>query len=144
MPRRNRINPATDSPTVRRPALVLLSNDERLVTTVRAAAADWTVLKCEIANLTSLIREPDVGLVIFDDQSVASADRGWVLTEIRRCASRASIIYVTGDHDHASERLARARGVLFYTAKPLDPGYLDLLLQRLLQMHNGNNRLANR
>jgi DNA-binding NtrC family response regulator len=83
-------------------------------------------------------------VVIFDDQSVAASDRGWALTEIRRCASKASIIYVAGDHDQENEKQARTRGVLFYTAKPLIPGDVILLLQRLLQMQNGNHQLANR
>ncbi len=126
------------------PVLVLLSNDKELLVTVRRAAAlGWTIVTSEISDLASLIREPHVKLVIFDDESVAASDRGWVLTEIRRCASRASIIYIAGDHDHEGEKLARARGVLFYTAKPLALSYLTLLLQRQLQMHNGNSHLAN-
>ena len=126
------------------PVLVLLSNDKDLLETVRRAAAlGWTIIKSELTDLGSLIREPNVKLVIFDDESVAASDRGWALAEIRRCAARASIIYIAGDHDHEAEKLARARGVLFYTARPLALSYLTLLLQRQLQMHNGNSHLAN-
>lgn len=126
------------------PILALLSNDEQLTETVQGMAGSaWSLVKPGIARISSLIREPNVRLVIFDDQSVAASDRGWVLTEIRRCASKASIIYVAGEHDHENEKQARTRGVLFYTAKPLIPGDVNLLLQRLLQMQNGKRDLAN-
>jgi DNA-binding NtrC family response regulator len=127
------------------PMLALLSNDEHLTETVEGAArSEWSVVKPGMDQISTLIREPDVKVVIFDDQSVAASDRGWALTEIRRCASKASIIYVAGDHDQENEKQARTRGVLFYTAKPLIPGDVILLLQRLLQMQNGNHQLANR
>jgi len=127
------------------PILALLSNDEQLTATVQGAAqSEWSLIKPEMAQISSLIREPNVRLVIFDDQSVAPSDRGWALSEIRRCASKASIIYVAGDHDQENERQARTRGVLFYTAKPLIPGDVILLLRRLVQLQNGNRDLANR
>lgn len=127
------------------PILALVSNDDQLTETVQSAAgSEWSVVKPGIAEISSLIREPKVKLVIFDDQSVAASDRGWALTEIRRCASKASIIYVAGEHDHENEKQARTRGVLFYTAKPLILGDVNLLLQRLLKMQDGSRGLANR
>jgi hypothetical protein len=120
------------------PILVLLTRDGELSESVKeAAGSEWTVISLDVDQLTSLIREPNVGLVIFDDQSVAASDRGWALTEIRKCASRASIVYIADQHDHDNERQARTRGVLFYTAKPLMLGDVSLLLERLLRMHNG-------
>jgi hypothetical protein len=128
------------------PILALLSDDGQLTEMVQGAAGSkWSVVKPGIAEISSLIREPNVKLVIFDDQSVPNSDRGWALTEIQRCASNASIIYVAGEHDQESEKQARTRGVLFYTAKPLIPGDVDLLLQRLLQLRDDGRRdLANR
>jgi DNA-binding NtrC family response regulator len=143
MPRRNHARGPTSDGAM--PMLALLSNDEHLTETVEGAArSEWSVVKPGMDQISTLIREPDVKVVIFDDQSVAASDRGWALTEIRRCASKASIIYVAGDHDQENEKQARTRGVLFYTAKPLIPGDVILLLQRLLQMQNGNHQLANR
>jgi DNA-binding NtrC family response regulator len=125
--------------------LALLTNDDHLTKTVRGeAGSEWKVVKSALDQLSSLIREPNVKLVVFDDQSVPDSDRGWALTEIRRCASRASIIYVAGEHDHENEKQARARGVLFYTAKPLLPGFVHLILERQLQMQNGKRDLAPR
>lgn len=121
-----------------RPILVLLSRDRELSESVtQAAGSEWTVIRRDVDQLTNLIREPNVGVVVFDDQSVAALDRGWVLSEIRRCASKASIVYIADQHDPENERQARARGVLFYTAKPLMPGDVRLVLERLLRMHNG-------
>jgi DNA-binding NtrC family response regulator len=126
------------------PILALLSNDGQLMETVQGAAgSQWSVVKPGIAQLIGLIHEPNVKLVIFDDQLVAASERGRALTEIRRCASKASIIYVAGQHDQENEKLARTGGVLFYTAKPLSPSDVNLLLQRLLQMQDERRDLAN-
>ena len=131
-PRNNAIQPTSDSGM---PILALLSNDGQLMETVQGAAgSQWSVVKPGIAQLIGLIHEPNVKLVIFDDQLVAASERGRALTEIRRCASKASIIYVAGQHDQENEKLARTGGVLFYTAKPLRPSDVNLLLQRLLQI----------
>jgi hypothetical protein len=112
--------------------------------TVQAAAGSkWSVVKPGITQLIGLIREPNLKLVIFDDQLVAPSERGRTLEEIRRCASRASIIYVAGQHNQENEKLARSGGVLFYTAKPLIRSDVDLLLQQLLQMQDGRRELAN-
>ena len=127
------------------PILALLSNDGQLTETVQGAAgSEWSVVKPGIAQLIGLIHEPNVKLVIFDDQLVVAAERGRALTEIRRCASNASIIYVAGQHDQENEKQARTGGVLFYTAKPLIPSDVNLLLHRLLQMQDGRRDLANR
>jgi len=133
MDRRNRAHRAASKPGV--PILALLSHDGQLMETVQSAArSKWSVVKPGIAQLFTLIHEPNVKLVIFDDQLLAASERGWALTEIRRCAPKASIIYVTGQHDQENEKQARSGGVLFYTAKPLILYDVELLLQRLLQM----------
>ena len=124
------------------PMLVVLSRDGELTESVKqAAGSEWNVISRDADQLTSLISEPNVSLVVFDDQPVAASDRGWALTEIRRCASRASIVYIADQHDADNERQARARGVLFYTAKPLIPGDVRLVLERLLRMHDGRPHL---
>ena len=128
-----------------RPVLALLSDDEQLAKMVDTlAVSKWSIIKPGMAKVATLIREPNVKLIIFDDECVGVSDRGWALTEIRRCASKASIIYVAGDHDHENERQARTRGVLFYTAKPLIPDDVGLLIQRLLQKHDDDGNLASR
>ncbi len=143
MAQRNHAQRPTSDPGI--PTLAVLSNDDQLTEMIQGAAGSkWSVVKPAIAEISSLIREPNVKLVIFDDQSVPSSDRGWALTEIQRCASRASIIYVAGQHNLENEKQARTRGVLFYTAKPLIPGDVSLVLQRLLQTQGGRRDLANR
>jgi hypothetical protein len=122
-----------------RPLLVLLSRDTQLGKAVkRAAGKEWIVWSRVFDELASLIREPNVRLVVFDDQSVSALDRGWALAEIRRYFSRASIVYIAAQHDSEIEREARVRGVLFYTSKPLRPADASLLLKGVLRMHKGN------
>ena len=119
------------------PVLLVLSVDRELNRIVKQAAGwQWTVITRDIHELPGLVREPDLRLAVFDDQSVAAPDRGWALAQIRRCASNASIVYVAGQHDPDNERQARARGVLFYTSKPLMAADTGLLLERLHRMHS--------
>ena len=75
---------------------------------------------------------------------VLSEDFTGALTELPRCTSKAPIICVVGEHDHENEKQARNRGVLFYSAKPLIRGDVNLLLQHLLRMQGGRRDLANR
>ena len=96
MDRRNRAHRPASTPGV--PILALLSHDGQLMETVQSAAGSkWSVVQPGIAQLFTLIHEPNVKLVIFDDQLVAASERGRALREIRRCASKASIIYVSAN-----------------------------------------------
>ena len=122
------------------PTLALLSNDAQLTETVQAAArSEWSLVKSGIDGLAGLVREPNVALVIFDDQSVPASEHGRAVSEIRDRLSRAAIVYVAGEHDPEKERQARMRGVLYYTAKPLNSADVVLLLRRLYQLQNGNH-----
>jgi DNA-binding NtrC family response regulator len=119
------------------PALAVLSQDNQLIELVeRAAGSEWAVIRHDPAQISSLIRDPNIRLVIFDDQSVSGSDRGWALSEIQRWTTSAPIIYVAGEHDYANEKQARTRGVLFYTSKPLMPGDVSLVLRRLSCMRD--------
>ena len=120
------------------PALAVLSKDDQLIElVVRTAGSEWAVIPRDSTQLSSLIREPNIKLVIFDDQSVNASDRGWALSQTGRWAPNVPIIYVAGEHDHENEKQARTRGVLFYTSKPLSPNDLSLVLQRLSRMRDG-------
>jgi hypothetical protein len=119
MAERNRMRAQTPEGAL--PILALLSGDAKLTDTVESAARpEWSVVKPTVAQMSSLICQPNLKLVIFDDQVVVPSERGRTLTEIRRCASEASIIYVADEHDPENEKQARSRDVLFYTAKPLN------------------------
>ena len=49
------------------PILALLSNDDQLTEMVQGAAGSkWSVVKPKMAQISSLIREPNIKLVIFD------------------------------------------------------------------------------
>ena len=72
-----------------------------------------------------------------------------MMTRLRPCRHENHLelfppLLLKGEHDQENEKQARTRGVLFYTAKPLIPSDVNLLLQRLLQMQDGRRDLANR
>ena len=76
------------------PILVVLSRDQEFSKSIKQAAGlQWNVLDRDFDQLKSLITEPNVGLVVFDDQSVAASERGRALTEIRRCASSGPVFF---------------------------------------------------
>ncbi len=67
MHRRNHAHRSASEPGM--PILALLSHDGQLTETVQGAAwSKWSVVKPGIAQLIGLIHEPNVKLVIFDDQ----------------------------------------------------------------------------
>jgi hypothetical protein len=70
----------------------------------------------------------DTRLLVVDDYVLAEHERGWFLDRARRIAPDAFIVYVASRHSPDVERKARARGVAYYTSRPLDEERFELLL----------------
>ena len=80
-----------------------------------------------------IFSEPNVRLVILDDQLVQENDRGWLLGQIRKDFSGCSLLYVTNHHSEHNEKRARTSGVHYYTSKPISDGQFARVLQSFLQ-----------
>jgi DNA-binding response OmpR family regulator len=119
-----------------RPTLLLLSADREIVEIVTdAAKAGWRVAEHgETEALHSLFAEPNVRLVLLDDEAIEEAERGRLLTQIRRRLPAASLLYVAGNHDELNEKRARTGGAHYYVSKPLALERFAHVLQSFMRM----------
>ena len=78
--------------------------------------------------------QPNVRLVVLDDQAVEENDRGWLLAQIRKHFSGNSLLYIAGSQSDANEKRARTNGAHYYISKPLSFERLRYVLQSFLQV----------
>ena len=118
------------------PALLLLSDDEKLIECVRGVVKPpWRLDRYGDGAGTGhkMFRQLNVRIVILDDQAVEENDRGWLLTRIRKRIPGASLLYVAGNHSDASEKRARGNGAHYYVSKPLSFERFGYVLQSFLR-----------
>ncbi len=117
------------------PTVLLLSDDEALAKLVHEIVKrPWKVVRHGTAQ--HLNREasyqPNVRLVIFDDQAFEETDRGWMLAQIRKRFSGVSLLYVASVQSDANEKRARTNGAHYYSSKPLSLTRFGYVLQSFL------------
>ena len=118
------------------PALLLLSDDDELTEFVRGVVkSPWRLARYAVAGCAShkVFAQPNVRIVILDDQAVEENDRGWLLTRICKRIPSASLLYVAGNHSDASEKRARGNGAHYYVSKPLSFERFGYVLQSFLR-----------
>src|SRR5579864_7803769 len=121
------------------PTLLLLSDDEALKDLVSGIVKQpWKLVRQRAARDISrkMFTQPHVGLVIFDDQVVEENDRNWLLAEIRKYFSGASLLYVAGSQSDSNEKRARTNGAQYYVSKPLSLERFGHVLRSFLQAQN--------
>lgn len=118
-----------------RPTLLLLSADGTLAEMVaRSIPPPWTLAHYRGSGRNhEAFNHPNVRLVLLDDDTVDSNDRGMVLRHIRRYFPSVPLLYVAGDHDDENEKRARSNGAHYYAAKPLAPDRFGHVLQSFLR-----------
>jgi len=130
---------ASAGPTesVQKPALLLISADEALVELLRRIAhAGWRFEhRRDSSGTGQLLRQPDLRLVVLDDEAVAAEERGWLLTQVRRNRPGTALIYVAANHDGEVEKRARAGGANYYTSKPIPEEQLADVVRSFMQFH---------
>ena len=127
------------------PVLLLFSADDLLVRLVcQIVGPPWRLVRS--ATDQELGREvfaqPNIRLVIFDDQAVEESERGRLLEQIRRRLSGAPLIYVAASQSDANEKRARARGAQYYVSKPLSADRFGHVLSSFLQAQQTGARGA--
>lgn len=118
------------------PTVLLLSDDEALASLVVGIVKHpWKLVRHAADKYVSreVFAQPNVRLVIFDDQAVEESDRGWVLAQIRKHFSGPSLLYVAGSQSDANEKRARTNGAHYYVSKPLSTERFGHVLQSFLQ-----------
>jgi hypothetical protein len=121
-----------------RPALLVLSSDSALVKLVTDAGGQNFSIRHSVdhQDRSKLLLEPDLRVVVFDDEGMVESDRPLMLGQIRRVAPGASVLYVAADHDGENERRARVGGAHYYTSKPLDEEHFASVLRSFLTLHH--------
>ena len=118
------------------PTLLLLSDDEALADLVIGIVKrPWKLVRQGADRYIShkLFAQPNVRLVILDDQAVEENDRSWLLAQIRRHFSGTSLLYVAGSQSDGNEKRARTNGAHYYVSKPLSLERFGQVLQSFLQ-----------
>jgi DNA-binding NtrC family response regulator len=119
------------------PTLLLLSDDEALTDLVRPIVErPWSLVRHGADRYTShkVFTQPNVRLVILDDQAVVEADRSWLLAQIRKHFSGAPLLYVASIQSDSNEKQARANGAHYYASKPLSVERFGGVLRSFLQV----------
>ncbi len=119
------------------PTLLLLSDDETLAELVSGIVKrPWKLVRQDADRHMSrkLFTQPNVRLVILDDQAVEESDRNWLLAQVRKHFAGASLLYVAGSQSDANERRARTNGAHYYASKPLSLERFSRVLRSFLQV----------
>jgi DNA-binding response OmpR family regulator len=116
--------------------LLLLSDDEALANFVLGIVkCPWKLVHQGADRYMShkMFAQPNVRLVVLDDQAVQENDRDWLLAQIRKHFSGHPLLYVAGNHSEINEKRARTNGAQYYASKPLVHEQFGQVLQSFLQ-----------
>ncbi|MGA6970071.1 MAG: response regulator [Candidatus Binatus sp.] len=117
---------------------LLLSDDKALTEfIVQVITRPWKLLHHGTEKFRSreVFRQPNVRLVILDDQTVLENERGWLLTQIRKHFSGTSLLYIAAIQSDGNEKRARTNGAHYYASKPLSLDRFGYVLRSFLQAH---------
>ena len=119
----------------KRPTVVVLTRDvslQRLVSGI--CASPWAVeSSSDPSPGRNFVLDHNVRMVVIDDEVVPAPERGWLCNQVNKLAPGAALIYVAAQHSAEVEKIARAHGAFYYTAKPLDAARLSAMLQAWLK-----------
>jgi DNA-binding response OmpR family regulator len=125
--------------------VLLLSDDEALAKLVLGIVKrPWKLVRHAADKYLGreLFAQPNVRLVILDDQAVEENDRGWLLEQIRKHFSGPPLLYVAGSQSDANEKRARTKGAHYYVSKPLSIERFGQVLQSFLQAKQAQGQFA--
>jgi DNA-binding response OmpR family regulator len=113
------------------PALLLLSYDPVLADLVRETLKyPWKFVCGRPDRYLSykIFTEPNVRLVLLDDEAIQEDDRVWLLTQLRKHFSGSPLLYVASTHSESTEKQARTNGAQYYALKPLSAEHFGPVL----------------
>jgi len=118
------------------PIVLLLSEDEMLTDLVcRVVKRPWKLVRpATEGNIgREVFAQPNVRLIILDDQAIEENDRGRLLEQIRKYFPGNCLLYVAGSQSEANEKRARTNGAHYYVSKPLSLELFGRVLHSFLQ-----------
>jgi response regulator of citrate/malate metabolism len=117
------------------PQLLLLTDDPMLVRMVGGVVKrPWKLTQVQVGAYArdQSFTQPEVRLIVFDDQAVADHDREPLLAGLRRQFASVALLYVAARHDEATEKCARTNGAHYYVSRPLAESRFELVLESFL------------
>ena len=140
MPRYPASAGSTPNPSLaeNRPSALLLSDDGTLTEFIgRVIRRPWKLLHHGTEKFWSreAFKQPNVRLIILDDQEVVENERGWMLAQISKHFSGAPLLYVAAIQSDGNEKRARTNGAHYYVSKPLPLERFGYVLRSFLQAH---------
>ncbi|MHB8381408.1 MAG: hemerythrin domain-containing protein [Candidatus Binataceae bacterium] len=126
------------------PILLLLSDDQELANLVLGVVKrPWKLVRHDRDRykIRKMFAQPNVRLVILDDQAVEENDRSWLLAQIPKHFSGSSLLYVASSQSDGNEKRARANGAQYYVSKPLSPDQFRDVLRSFLQVQQVKDQL---
>jgi len=120
------------------PTLLLLSDDEALVNFVLGIVeTPWKLIRhgADKCGSREVFTQPNVRLLILDDQAVVDNERGWLLAQIRKHFSGTSLLYVAAIQSDCNEKRARRNGAHYYASKPLSFEQFGYVLRSFLRTY---------
>jgi DNA-binding response OmpR family regulator len=133
----SRMNHELDATRLSRRVL-LLSDDEALTDFIgRIVIPPWKLVcyRADKYGSHQVFVQPNVRLVILDDQTVEEKERGWLLAQIRKHFSGTSLLYIAASQSDGNEKRARMNGAHYYASKPLSLERFGYVLRSFLQHH---------
>jgi len=122
------------------PTVLLLSDDEALAELVLGIVKrPWKLIRQDADGYMShkVFTQPNVRVVILDDQAVEENERNRLLAQIGKHFSGTSLLYIAGSQSDANEKRARTNGAHYYISKPLALERFGRVLQSFLQVQQG-------
>ena len=122
--------------TRRPPTALLFSDDKALMDFVLGVVKHpWRLIQYRAAAHVSreAFAQPNVRLVVLDDQAVDENSRGMLLTQIRRRFAGTPLLYVAATQTDGNEKRARTNGAHYYASKPLSLDRFGYVLRSFLQ-----------
>jgi len=119
------------------PTVLLFSDDEAVADLVlQIVKRPWKLVRQTADSYKSyeVFTQPNVRLVILDDQAVEESERARLLTQIRRHFSSTSLLYVAASQSEGNEKRARTNGAHYYVSKPLSLERFGRVLESFLQV----------
>lgn len=131
----NSVKPDLD--ILRLSATLLVISDDKVLAdlALRIVKPPWKLVRQDADRYMTnrMFAEPNVRLVVLDDQGVDDNDLGWLLVQIRKRFPGAPLLYVAGIQSDGNERLARRNGAHYYVSKPLSPERFGHVLESFLR-----------
>ncbi len=102
--------------------LVVFSTDESIVELIQnTLPMGWQTERCtNSGTVRAALTKPGLRIIVIDDRAIDEGIRGWLLSQVRRWAPEALIVYIAAKHGSDVELCARCHGADYYFSQPLD------------------------